>query len=194
MSTPPTLLGSYTPPAVRVGSFAYCRFRGERCRVTSWTDAPINWPRVQRPKCRGGSGLLVNATLQRAIRTESAAALMHHFGVTDTTVWRWRKWLGVEGHTKTRGSERLHRETSNRGAAAVQAREWTAGERAARSEAAKLAGRRPRGRWQEDGWTPAELALLGTDHDKVIAKRVGRSRDAVRSKRGKLGIPPFAGE
>jgi hypothetical protein len=38
-------------------------------------------------------------------------------------------------------------------------------------------------------WTAKEVALLGTDVDRVIAEKVGRSVEAVNRKRKKLGIP-----
>jgi hypothetical protein len=41
-------------------------------------------------------------------------------------------------------------------------------------------------------WTPAEEALLGTDQDAVIAKRLGRTRPAVSARRCLLNISPFA--
>ena len=162
-------------------------------RVTSWTDAPIPWPRVQVPKQRGGCGLLVNAELQRAIRTESAAALMHWFGVKDTTAWRWRKWLKVDGWTATTGTRRLVRETAKRGGAASKAKEWTDAECDAKSETAKAhQAHKPfgAGRWAETGWTASELAQLGTDTDAAIAAKIGRTRSAVRSRRSKAGVPP----
>ena len=48
-------------------------------------------------------------------------------------------------------------------------------------------------RWtpENGGWAPGEVALLGTDHDEVIAGKVGRSRSAVVSKRLRLGVPVF---
>src|SRR5262249_37800998 len=43
--------------------------------VTSWTAAPIPWPRCCRPGTHGGgSGLLVTEELARAVRTEPAIA------------------------------------------------------------------------------------------------------------------------
>jgi len=45
-------------------------------RVTSWTDAPISWPRYQPIGQRGGCGLLLDDDLARAVRRESATAIM----------------------------------------------------------------------------------------------------------------------
>jgi hypothetical protein len=42
-------------------------------------------------------------------------------------------------------------------------------------------------------WTPEQDRLLGTDHDRVIAARIGRTAAAVRARRAKLGIPPYSG-
>jgi hypothetical protein len=39
-------------------------------------------------------------------------------------------------------------------------------------------------------WSSADDALLGTDIDRVIARKLGRSSVAVSSRRKKLGIPP----
>jgi len=40
-------------------------------------------------------------------------------------------------------------------------------------------------------WTPAQIALLGTDWDDVIAKTHGRTTHAVAVKRILLKIPVF---
>ena len=40
-------------------------------------------------------------------------------------------------------------------------------------------------------WTAEELALLGTDHDEVIAARIGRTVGALRQKRQALTINVF---
>jgi hypothetical protein len=39
-------------------------------------------------------------------------------------------------------------------------------------------------------WTQGQLALLGTDADKEVAARIGKSRDAVRAQRVRRKIPP----
>ena len=38
-------------------------------------------------------------------------------------------------------------------------------------------------------WAAEELALLGTDTDRAVAARIGRTESAVRQMRSKLGIP-----
>jgi hypothetical protein len=38
-------------------------------------------------------------------------------------------------------------------------------------------------------WTPEQLRLLGTESDAVVAAKIGRTAQAVRSMRGRLGIP-----
>jgi hypothetical protein len=42
-------------------------------------------------------------------------------------------------------------------------------------------------------WTPEELALLGTDTDEAVARRLGRTRSAVTSRRVNMGIGAFSG-
>jgi hypothetical protein len=39
-------------------------------------------------------------------------------------------------------------------------------------------------------WTAGELALLGTMPDAVVAKRIGKTRDAVRAQRVRRKVPP----
>jgi hypothetical protein len=109
------LRGPYRAPRLRVGDHAACRLRGEVV-VTSWTDAPIPWPRCRAFGTHGGgSGLLLAGDLVKAVRQESAAAVMHWWGVTSGVVWRWRKALGVKTNE---GSRRLTRIAAAKGAAA----------------------------------------------------------------------------
>jgi hypothetical protein len=83
--------------------------------VTSWTSAPIPWPRCCRPGTHGGgSGLLVTEELARAVRTESAAAVCYWWGVSEGVVWRWRKALGV-GLLDSPGTRQAIRAAATRG-------------------------------------------------------------------------------
>ena len=61
--------------------------------MTGWRDGPVIWPLGVRegPGRVGRPALIVTRALERAIRTESALALKHWFGVRTTLVWRWRK-------------------------------------------------------------------------------------------------------
>lgn len=188
----PKLLGTYTPPAARKGEVVTCLYRDADCVVTGLHPGRIPWPRVRAREHRGGSGLWVSEELLRAIRTESAAALMFWFGVGPKAVWNWRRTL-LPGREKfkTPGSRAAHRAASLAGADGVRAKVWTAAERRARSEAAKHQGRKPPARWP--AWTRRQLALLGTDHDERIAAKVGWSVVTVRRKRRALGIPAFRG-
>src|SRR5262249_5257317 len=123
-------------------------------------------------------------------RTESAAVLKHWFGVGTRAVWNWRRAFGVAKYG-TSGSDAAHRAASERGAAAMRGKEWTDEERDARAELARRLGLRLPDRWAAGGWSAEQLALLGTDHDEVIAKRVGRSANAVTVKRVRLKVPAF---
>jgi hypothetical protein len=152
--------------------------------------APISWPRGQPLKQRGGGGLIVNATLERAIRTESAESLRHFFGVTKGVVWRWRKAFGIP-RAGTPGSAARIAESSAKGAAAMKSKEWTAEELDRKSKRSKLLGLKSTGRWAIGGWTNEQRALLGTDDDEVIAARVGRTKGAVAAKPAVLGIEVF---
>jgi hypothetical protein len=134
--------------------------------------------------------LIVDSTLERAIRTESAESLRHFFGVTKGVVWRWRKAFGIP-RAGTPGSADRIAESSAKGAAAMKSKEWTAEELDRKSKLSRRLGLRPTGRWAVGGWTDEQRALLGTDDDGVIAARIGRTKGAVRAKRAALGIKVF---
>jgi hypothetical protein len=119
MRSPPALIGTYRPPGVRVGGRAFCLYRDAEVVITSVSDAPIPWPRCRAVGVRGGSGLLVTEALIRAIRTESAAALKHWFGVGTHAVWNWRRAFGVR-QWGTPGSRRLLDETTRAANAATR--------------------------------------------------------------------------
>jgi hypothetical protein len=109
--------------------------------------------------------------------------------VTEGVVWRWRKALDVD-RFGTEGSKRL-RQLHNAELGADKRGIPLPPQTVERRRAAALAdGRRPEGRWDEDGWSAEELALLGSDTDEAVAARIGRTLDAVRLKRDRLRIPP----
>jgi hypothetical protein len=128
--------------------------------------------------------------LVRAIKTESAAALRYWFGVGGHAAWSWRRAFKV-GRLGTKGSRLAHRAACRKGAEGIQAKDWTDEELDRESAAAKACGTRPGPRWTDTGWTPGQLALLGADHDEVIAARVGRTPGAVTTKRVRRKIPAF---
>ena len=193
MTPHPPLIGTYSAPAVKRGQVVTCLYRDRDCKVTSVTSAPIPWPRVQPLEQRGGSGLWVNDELAKAIRTESAAALRYWFGVSSGVVWKWRKSFGVGGRATTQGSKEAIHAAAKKGADAVKAKVWTDKELDAKAATAKLIGLRPGPRWTptRGGWTPEQVALLGTDHDEAVAQKLGRTRTAVTTQRVQRKIPAF---
>ena len=83
MPTPlPTQLlhGPYQAPRLQVGARTHCLLRDCEVTVTSWTNAPIPWPRCQPVGQRGGCGLLLDEELARAVRCESASAIAYWWG------------------------------------------------------------------------------------------------------------------
>jgi transposase-like protein len=175
------------------GDYTFCLYRDTAVVVTAWTAARIPWPRCRSLESRGGAGLLVSKELKRAIRSESAAALLHWFGVSQHAVWNWRRAFGV-GRLATPGSRPL-RTAINRGlAAATRGRKVLAAERKRWRRAAidANAGERLQGRrWAGTGWTKEQLARLGTKPNAKLAKLFGRSEGALRQRRTRLGIPTF---
>ena len=182
------LHGPYRAPPLRREDRATCLYRGCDVVITSWTAARISWPRCRVVGSMGGLGLVVDEELLRAIRTESAAAIQHWWGVGATTVWAWRKAFGVR-QWGTEGTVHLHR----RVVAASVAK--TGGKRLPRAFVKRReAARRAKGyvapdRWAKNGWKSAQLVLLGTIADAAVAGRIGRTAEAVRIKRPRLGIP-----
>jgi hypothetical protein len=83
------LFGPYHAPALRRGQRATCLFRDCDVIVTGRTAARIDWP-LCRPLDEpiGRPTILVDEELARAIRCESAAAVMHWWGVSEGVIHR----------------------------------------------------------------------------------------------------------
>ncbi|HMC66420.1 MAG TPA: hypothetical protein VKI65_15910 [Gemmataceae bacterium] len=185
------LFGPYKPPTLRRGQRAFCLARDCDVVITGWTAARILWPRCRAFGTHGGgSGILVDTELARAVRHESAAAVRYWWGVGTKTIAWWRRALGV-GRADPEGSRRLIRAASLAGTEAPQrnglpetvcARK---SERSRRLNLIRFARRKP----AVPPWTRAELRLLGTAPDDIVAAQIGRTATAVRVKRTVRGIP-----
>ena len=152
--------------------------------------------RIPGPRCRafgthgGGSGILLDDELARAVRCESALAIRHWWGVNARTVAWWRRALGVSRTNNERSRQLIHA-AAKAGAAAMRERGVTDEEADERSVQAK---QRNQGRFLPRGggqplWTKEQIELLGTLPDAEVAKRIGRPVDGVRLMRTRLGIP-----
>src|SRR5687768_7371338 len=89
------LLGKYRTPKVRSGQQVECLVRGTM-RVVGLSDGRIQWPlaaSVDHP--RGRRSLPLMGDLARAVRREAPQAIRYWWGVGVSTVWKWRKTLGV---------------------------------------------------------------------------------------------------
>jgi hypothetical protein len=155
--------------------------------ITGWSDARIPWPRCRAIGHRGGSGLLVDEELARAVRLESSLALQHWFGIGGETVWRWRRILGVPKLNP--GSARLRLALNKEYGAGLKGKRLPPEQVERRRQTARALGLRPPARWTATGWTAEQLALLGTMPDADLARRIGRTVEAVRGRRTELGIP-----
>jgi hypothetical protein len=185
------LRGPYRPPRLRKGDRAFCLFRDCDVVVTGWTDAPISWPRCRPVDVpRSHPSLLVDDELARVVRQESAAAVRHWWGVSVGVVWRWRRALGVT-RTNNEGRRRRIRAAAEAGAARLRGVPLPpeAVERRRQTARALNLGRYLHKGYPGRVWTTKERALLGKLPDDEVARRTGRTRNAVRQKREKLGIP-----
>ena len=221
------LYGPYEVPKCRLGDKLVCEYRDREVTVKGMTDARIQWPCARRSVRRSP---IVCGDLVRAIRTESEMAVAYHWGVGDSTVWKWRQALNVP--RMTNGSRRLRieyaieiltPEVRERGKEAMHSPEVRAKLSAVKKgrpphpntiAACRELGRRPKTEawkqrlserskkmWENPEayglpsrrkWTEEELALVGTDRDKAVAKALGLPAKVVQSKRESLGISLLA--
>ncbi len=88
------LYGPYRAPEYKLGQKLLCEYRVKELKVEGITDALIQWPGTLSGNRRTP---IVCGDLVRAIRTETALAVAHHWGVQYTTVWKWRRALAHLG-------------------------------------------------------------------------------------------------
>jgi hypothetical protein len=118
-------------------------------------------------------------------------AIMHWWGVGVNAVWRWRKAFGVD-RVNNPGSNRLVRANSKKGSERIRTRVFTKAERARHRAINRQFGlsRNLKLRWKGREWKRHELSLLGKWPDAEVARRIGRTENAVRVRRGKLEASP----
>jgi transposase-like protein len=181
-TTPPRLLaGPYTPPSLRRGDRTTCLFRDGDVVITGWSDAPIPWPRCRLYGTHGGgSGILLDEELARAVRTESAAAVCHWWGVTPGVVWRWRKALGV-GLLDSPGTRQARQAAAVRGGRTV--RDQALQRRRALGLPVPLVESAPE---VAPPWSAAEDDFVRTLAPQEAACRTGRPVRAVYGRRQQL--------
>jgi hypothetical protein len=154
--------------------------------ITGWSDARISWPRCHALGRRGGSGLLVDEELARAVRLESSLALQYWFSICEETVWRWRQILGVPKQNPA--SALLRRALNREDGARLKGKKPPPDQEGRRRPTAGALVQRA-----EKRWTAEQLALLGTMPDEDLARRTGRTALAIRCQRSRRGIPTATG-
>jgi len=95
--------GPYQPPAMRPGDWLDDEIAG-RVEVGGYSTGRIAWPRRKKT---GAHSLILCGALVTAVRTESALAIEHWFGVSSRTVSHWRIALGVDRQNNA-GTQRLY--------------------------------------------------------------------------------------
>jgi hypothetical protein len=96
--------GPYAAPRTHRGVKLFCEIRGT-VTVGGYSDGPIPRPRIKKG---GGHTLILFGSLVRAVRKEALIAVAHHWGVSQTIVWKWRRALDVARWNE--GSTALTRE------------------------------------------------------------------------------------
>ncbi|GAA5514754.1 hypothetical protein Dcar01_03515 [Deinococcus carri] len=176
----------YPIPSVQPGDWLDDVLLG-RVQVGGYTNAPIPWPYRRKT---GKHSLILTETLARAVRTEAAKDIQEAFGVSEGTVWGWRKALGVNAQNNP-GTQRLYRElvvdklTPERAAKGRQkALEPEAQTRMRESIAVGMAERQPHP--HAVTWTPEMDAVLGTMPDEQAAQALGVSKTLAATRRRHL--------
>lgn len=181
------LYGPYAPPKVQLGEQLMDEVRGPVI-AGKWSQGRIPWPCV---RTAGRSAFILTGDLLKAVRNESSLAIQHWWGVSPSTVHRWRRSLNTDQYNE--GTLRLHREWKPEKISAAAARRGQRKGASPESRAKMTANIRARGYYHTNQriWTKEEEALLGTMADPAVAVKLGRTLKAVGMWRRKLGIPAF---
>src|SRR4051812_30201185 len=83
--------GPYRTPLFHYGAKVDCLHRGE-VRIVALSDAPIQWPIGSTGRARS---LVLFDTLIAAVQREASCAISYWWGISPSTVRKWRRALGV---------------------------------------------------------------------------------------------------
>jgi hypothetical protein len=97
--------GSYTAPPSRIGDFLQDERYG-LVEVTGYTGGRIPWPTVGKRYTRGQRAIILCSPLTEALKLESVTAIRYWWGVSKTTVARWKRT--VKAPPRSEGSQRLY--------------------------------------------------------------------------------------
>ena len=198
--------GPYAPPKVPRQQHLCCELRGWLRVSPAWSDGRIPWPRRYRT-----NSLILCGDLVRAVKMESVEAICYHWGVCRNVVQNWRHALGVQefnpGTMHLHNQSRAGSDSASQLRALMRAQHPTAILRreptphpAAHPLVRPANSLRVHERLARTGrhinpqlrlWTETENQLLGTAADDQIAKKINRSKSAVRARRSLLGIPAW---
>ena len=107
---PAFFAGPYRTPRYRIGRRVQCQVRGEM-KITGTSNGRIPWP-MGKVKGHNTPTLVVYRDLAKALRVESASAVLYWWGVARGTVRLWRRSLDVEPMTP--GTRKLHSSNGKR--------------------------------------------------------------------------------
>ena len=105
-------------PRCKIGSTLFDEIRGDVV-VRETSDAPIPWPLARPSDANGRNSVVLCGDLKKAVKREANIAVQQAWGVSHTTVTKWRKTLGVR--LPTEGDSRRLSANSIGGRCAQQA-------------------------------------------------------------------------
>jgi NUMOD3 motif len=132
--------GPYRTPRFKYGAKVECQARGD-VMIVRLTAGRIPWP---VGKTHRATSMVVYADLARAVRREAACAVMHWWGVGASTVWIWRRALGVPHSNEGDRKLRIAYNKSPSGRAAIEAMHGKARDPVRRAKIAAAKRGKPR--------------------------------------------------
>jgi len=178
------LYGPYVAPEVRIGDELFCGVHGLQV-VMGWYG-PKQWPKA---KAKGGRPrLIVCGDLRRALELETRETISLHWGVSSSTVAKWRKKLGLEKRVTLACS--AYRGAAMRCKRAEQPEKYVFPGSDAISHLSPAfrseVGRRVAG---SRAWSSQELEALQNFSNSLAVHKLNRSLSSIKNARQRYKIP-----